>query len=456
MASVEQLLATLGRQVEARASELVSLLGVSQQTVSRLINAAGERVCRMGRARATRYALTRSLPGLGTRVPVHQVDERGDIRRYGELHLLVNGSHWLELADGSGRRFEGLPPFAADMSPQGYIGRSFTTHHPELSLPPSITYWSDDHRLIALAHRGEDCVGDLILGDESLNRFLADVPRSARRGDYPQLLHTSLSGQPGSSAGGEQPKFTVYSEGRHVLVKFADRDEGAASRRWRDLLVCESLALEAIRQAGLEAASATSLLLEGYRFLEVERFDRIGARGRKALVSLRALDNEYFGDLDTWTKAAGRLLKAGFVDAEDARRMRWLDTFGQLIGNTDRHFGNLSFFVEEPGFFLKTPGLFTKGARPLRLAPIYDMLPMVFAPEGASVVERSFVPQPRTADTLDVWPHAARSALAYWNQLIDSNELSAEFRERCARCRDAVESLVTSPPGASSPRTGAR
>jgi hypothetical protein len=442
MASVEQLLATLGRQVEARASELVSLLGVSQQTVSRLINAAGERVCRMGRARATRYALTRSLPGLGTRVPVHQVDERGDIRRYGKLHLLVNGSHWLELTDGSGRRFEGLPPFAADMSPQGYIGRSFTTHHPGLSLPPSITYWSDDHRLIALARRGEDCVGDLILGDESLNRFLAKTPSPVRRGDYPQLLHTSLSGQPGSSAGGEQPKFTAYSEGRHVLVKFADCDEGAASRRWRDLLVCESLALETIRQAGFEAASATSLLMEGYRFLEVERFDRMGARGRKALVSLRALDNEYFGDPDSWTKAARRLLDAGFIDAEDARRMRWLDTFGQLIGNTDRHFGNLSFFVEQPGFFLKTPGHFTKGARPLRLAPIYDMLPMVFAPEGARVIERSFVPPPPTADTLDVWPQAARSALGYWDQLIDSGELSAGFRERCARCREAVAQLA--------------
>jgi hypothetical protein len=455
MASVEQLLATLGRQVEARGSELVSLLGVSQQTVSRLINAAGERICRMGRARATRYALTRSLSGLGTRVPIHQVDEQGEIRQYAVLHLLMDGS-WLEHADGAGKRFEGLPPFAADMSPQGYIGRSFTTRHPEVLLPPNINYWSDDHRLVALARRGEDCIGDLILGDESLNRFLSETPPPVRRGDYPQLVRTSMSGQPGSSAGGEQPKFAAYSEGRHVLVKFADCDEGAASRRWRDLLVCESLALETIRQEGFEAASASSLLIEGYRFLEVERFDRIGARGRKALVSLRALDNEYFGNPDNWAKAAGRLLKAGFLDEEDARRMRWLDTFGQLIGNTDRHFGNISFFVKEPRFFLKEPGFFTKGARPLQLAPIYDMLPMVFAPEGASVVERSFVPQPRTADTLDVWPHAARSALAYWDQLVGSPELSDEFRERCARCRDAVELLLTSLPGASSPRTGAR
>lgn len=439
MATVEQLLAVLGRQVDARAGELSSLLGVSQQTVSRLITAAGDRVCRMGRARATRYARTRSIERLGTRVPVYQVDERGGSRQYGVIHLLANGPHWLELVDGVGKRFEGLPPFAADMSPQGYIGRSFTTRHPGLGLPQSISHWSDDHRLRALALRGDDCVGDFIIGEESLNRFLAETPHPVGGGNYPEIVRASMSGQPGSSAGGEQPKFAAYSEAGHVLVKFADRDESAASRRWGDLLVCENYALESIRQAGLQAASARSMLIDGYRFLEVERFDRIGARGRKALVSLRAIDNEYFGEPDTWTKAARRLLDARFIDAEDARRMRWLDTFGQLIGNTDRHFGNLSFFVDAPDFFVKDTGQ-------LRLAPIYDMLPMVFAPDGASVVERPFVPRPPTADNLDVWLDAARCAVAYWSRLADVVELSSEFRERCARCRDAVEELTAKAP----------
>jgi hypothetical protein len=435
MATVEQLLAVLGRQVSARAGELGALLDVSQQTVSRLITAAGDDVCRMGRARATRYARTRSIEALGTRVPVYQVDERGGSRQYGVLHLLANGLHWLEWVNGMGKRFEGLPPFAADMSPQGYIGRSFTTRHPELGLPQSISHWSDDHRLRALALRGEDCVGDFIIGEESLNRFLAEAPRPKSCGDYPEIVRASMSEQPGSSAGGEQPKFATYSEAGHVLVKFADRDEGAASRRWGDLLFCESFALEVVRLAGLQAASARSMLIDGYRFLEVERFDRIGARGRKALVSLRAIDNEYFGEPDTWTRASRRLLDARLIDAEDARRMRWLDTFGQLIGNTDRHFGNLSFFVEDPGFFVKETGR-------LRLAPVYDMLPMVFAPDGASVVERPFVPRPPAADNLDVWLDAARWAVAYWSRLSDAVELSGEFRERCARCRDAVEELM--------------
>lgn len=439
MASVEQLIAVLGRQVEARGGELASLLGVSQQTVSRLIAAAGLRICRMGRARTTRYALTRSVQKLGTQVSIHQVDEHGNIRKYGVLHLLAVGS-WLERPDGTGRRFEGLPPFAADMSPQGYIGRSFTARHQELGLPQSINSWSDDHRLIALALRGEDCVGDFILGDESLNRFITETPREINCGDYPELVLASMSGQPGSSAGGEQPKFAAYSEGRHVLVKFAGRDEGAASRRWGDLLVCESIALEVIREAEIQAASARHMLIDGYRFLEVERFDRIGERGRKALISLRAIDNEYIGGAENWTKASHRLLDAGFIDAEDARRIRWLDTFGQLIGNTDRHFGNLSFFVEDPSFFVK------EAAR-LRLAPIYDMLPMVFSPDGANLVERSFKPQAPTADNLDVWPQAALFAVNYWSRLIDEVALSGEFRERCVRCRDGVMEIAARAPG---------
>lgn len=434
MASVEQLLSVLGRQATMRAGELALLLGVSQPTLSRLITAAGDRVLQLGRGRATHYARTRALPELGTRLPIHRVDEAGRVRPHGVLYLLAAGRHWLEPkgGEGQGELFEGLPPFAADMSPQGYVGRSFTARYPELDLPARITDWSDDHRLIALARRGEDCVGDLILGDESLDRFLAEEPRAAHRDSYPELARASLAGQPGSSAGGEQPKFLTYAEGRHVLVKFAGGDDGATARRWRDLLVCEHLALEAVRAAGVSAASASTLDLGDYRFLEVERFDRVGVRGRRALLSLGAIDDESFGHRDTWTRAARRMAEARLISEEDARRIRWLDTFGQLTGNTDRHFGNLSFFVEGP--------------KQYRLAPVYDMLPMMFAPVGTSVIERTFEPRPPTAETLDVWPDAARHAVEYWARLAREPLLSGELRERCARSGDAVSALARRAP----------
>ena len=429
MVTVDQLLAELGRLGQARTSELTARLGVSQPTVSRLITAAGDRVCRMGTGRATRYALTRSIAPLGTRIPLYQADEAGKIHRYGTLHLLAGGHHWLAHEEGPGAFFEGLPPFAADMSPQGYVGRSFTTRYPELDVPRRITDWNDDHRLLALALRGEDCTGNLILGSESLNRFLAQTPLSVHPSAYPELARASMAGQPGSSAGGEQPKFTAYADGRHVLVKFSPADESAAAQRWRDLLVCESLALELLRAEGLPAAVARPLSIEGRRFLEAERFDRAGPRGRKALLSLGAIDDEYFGHRDTWTKAALRMLAARRLDPEDARTMRWFDSFGQLIGNSDRHFGNLSFFVEGESHF--------------RLAPVYDMLPMLFAPVGTDVIERRFEPAPPTADNLDVWPEAARCAVTYWGRLGASDELSSEFRQLALRCRDAVEATAS-------------
>ncbi|NOJ80482.1 type II toxin-antitoxin system HipA family toxin YjjJ [Myxococcus xanthus] len=435
MATLEQLLAALGRQVEVKGSELAAQLRVSRPTVSRLLASAGPSVCRMGQGPATRYARTRSIVPLGEQVRMYRVDETGRPHEAGVLHPLWNGGCWIAREDGVGERFAGLPPFAADMSPQGYLGRGFTSRHPELGLPPRITDWTEDHQLIALALRGDDCVGNHIIGAASLDRFLASPLRPVTEAQYPELARSSMSSEAGSSAGGEQPKFTAYTEGRHVLVKFAANDDGAAAQRWRELLVCEGLALEAVHAAGIPAAATRSIRVEGYQFLEVERFDRVGERGRKALLSLKAIDNEYLGHEgkgSTWTSAARYLLQSQYISDEDARRIRWLDTFGQLTGNTDRHFGNLSFFEDGP--------------RRFRLAPAYDMLPMMFAPVGTSIVERSFEPRPPTAETLDVWADAAQHALAYWNRLEQTSELSDTFRGHCARCRDSLAALMQRTP----------
>lgn len=437
MLSVERLLEVLRRRGEARASDLAADLGVSQPTVSRLLTAARDRVCRMGHARAARYAPTRAVAGLETVAPVHQVDEAGAVSEYGAIHPLTGDRHWFEYPDGRGMLFDGLPPFAWDMRPQGYLGRVFPTRFPELGLASRVADWGSDQQLIALARRGEDCVGNLILGGESLTRFFADVPPPLDRGAYPEAMRTALARPTGSSAGGEHPKFLGYVEGRHVLVKFAD-GEGAASDRWRDLLVCEAMALEAVRAASIPAASARWLDVAGSRFLETERFDRVGPRGRRGVVSLETVNAYYFGYAnDSWTKAAKRLRdEPGGVriSPEDVRRMRWLDTFGQLIGNTDRHFGNLTYFVD--------------GAQPpsLRLAPVYDMLPMLFAPQGVSVVEREFKPSPPTADNHDLWDDAARHALAYWDALWGTGELSPRVRDLCRRCLDQVAELTRQRP----------
>jgi hypothetical protein len=320
------------------------------------------------------------------------------------------------------------------MRPQGYIGRAFPALYPELRLPGRVNDWDDDHQLIALAMRGEDCVGNLIIGEASLNRFLANLPQSRTREDYPNLAAGALSGQPGSSAGGEHPKFTVYSGGRHLLVKFAGGD-GAAADRWRDLLVCEHLALETLRDAGIPVPASGWFDLDGCRYLELERFDRIGSRGRRGVISLWAINSHYLDPgFDKWSGASQRILKhpSLSLEAEHADRMVWLDAFGDLIGNTDRHFGNFSFFAEEARELVLTP------------TPAYDMLPMVFAPTDANVVERQFVPSPPNALNLHLWSGVANHALKYWSRLCEENELSTDFRQIAKKCGDTLARLVAS------------
>jgi hypothetical protein len=315
---------------------------------------------------------------------------------------------------------------------QGYIGRSFPHRYPELNLPPRTTDWSDDHHLIALAKRGEDCVGNLILGEESLDRFLSQRPEPRTRADYPLLASGALAGQPASSAGGEHPKFVTHTQGRHVLVKFAAGD-GAAADRWRDLLVCEHVALEVLREAGIPVPAATLFDFEGIRFLELDRFDRIGERGRLGVISLYAINCHFLGEpFDSWSRAIQRIREEPllWLDDEQADRVVWLDTFGDLIGNTDRHFGNCCFFAEE--------------SRELSLAltPVYDMLPMVFAPADGNLVERNFSPRSPAALNLHVWHDAAHHADHYWSRLRDDERLGMSFRKLVKASRDTLSRLI--------------
>lgn len=167
-----------------------------------------------------------------------------------------------------------------------------------------------------------------------------------------------------------------------------------------------------------------------YRFLEIERFDRVGARGRRGLLSLAALDNEYLGAAGPgihWTSLAPRLLERRFIQAEDARRLRWLDVFGQLIANSDRHFGNVSFLTSGPDEF--------------RLAPAYDMLPMTYVPSVTTVAERSFVPEPPTTATFDIWAHAALHASAFWTRVANESAINDPFRAIARQCKQSVDLL---------------
>jgi hypothetical protein len=316
------------------------------------------------------------------------------------------------------------------MAPQGYLGHGFAARFPELSLPPRLEDWTDDHRLLALSRRGEDCVGNLIIGDDSFARYLATPTVSVGPAAYPDLAKKSSTVPAGSSAGGERPKFGTFSQGRHVLVKFAPETDTATASRWRGLLWCEWKALQTIAAAGIPAPAASCHDIGGWRFLEVERFDRVGERGRRAVVSLFALNNEYLDGSNSWTAAIPALQRAPFSLADpDAARIRWLDVFGQLIANTDRHLGNITFFLDP--------------SRRIRLAPAYDFLPMFLAPTGDVIVHREPQPAPPSSSTLEVWPDAAQWALQYWSEVRSNPNLDEGIRTFAEKSMTALAALAS-------------
>jgi len=414
-------------------------LGVGQATLSRAVTALGERVIRIGGGRSTRYGLRRELPKIGSSWPLFCISAQGEPALLGRLHALSRDQYWLDAAIGKYPQLsDGLPFFLQDLVPQGFIGRTVPRRFPELGLPERITDWNDDHVLAYLCQRGEDCVGNLMLGDESLQRFLKQfgaaqtrlIDSKARPREYPLLADAAISGTvPGSSAGGEHPKFTTsIREGRatrHVLVKFSPGGDDRIAQRWADLLTCEHLATHVLNRANLTPATTELLVSGGRTFLEAERFDRAGVRGRTGLVSLAALANEYLGRRDSWISATGSLATLGVISRPDAETVRRIATFGQLIANTDMHFGNLSFRLSFDG--------------PLTLAPVYDMLPMLYAPlAGGTLTSHEFEPPLPTGDNLDIWKEMVGIAQTYWLEVANHDAVSAGFAAHAKRNADRI------------------
>jgi hypothetical protein len=431
MASRADVLRLLRSRPGIPAAELAAGLGVSPSRLSRLLGEVGEAVRRFGRARATRYALARTIQDVGVSAPIHEVGVDGTPSEAGRLSFLEPDGFWLAYEGEEGLQ-QHPPMFLKEGGPSGFLGRQFSAWNPELGLPSRLEAWRVEDYVRALALRGEDAVGNLIVGTESLARFLRLEERPNEPREYPELARSTAAKMRPSSAGGDRPKFTAFVGGRHVLVKFAPPGESDEGRRWRDLLLCEHVALDVIRDAGVAPAAASRVLdIQGWRFLEVTRFDRVGPRGRVGVRSLEAVKIDEMISARGWTAAVDALASGvrPRIRPEDARRVRWLDAFGSLSGNSDRHDGNLSFLRDASGA--------------LSLAPAYDTAPMALAPVAAGVLDDSWVPEPPLPTALAEWQLAVPAALGYWAQLSRERRLDAQLRQRAREGRSAVEHLAS-------------
>jgi hypothetical protein len=418
----------------ATSTELQTQLSVSQPTVSRALAPlilSGE-VRALGAARARRYLLPRNIEDVGREIPVMRVDVQGAVTPFGRMVPLPGGRFWVDEADGVSQLHDGLPWFLNDMRPQGFMGRTFAHAHPELQLADDPRHWSDDDALKALVLFGDDLPGNLIVGEQAFQRYHGLAQRASRVdscGDYPAMAEQAMRGTlPGSSAGGEQPKFCTITGGRHVLVKFSPAGVSAVNQRVRDLLVCEHLALQTLGQAGLPAARTQIFSVGGRTFLESERFDRTPA-GRIGMVSLEVYDSEYVGKVDNWAATANRMAESRLLTPDDAAQLRLLEAYGLLIANTDRHYGNISLLLADDDW---------------HLSPTYDMLPMLYAPVNGELVAREFTDRPLfpTAATLAEWTQAKALAAVFWRAASGDVRISAGFRAIAERNLVSLQALL--------------
>jgi|GEM_PF-33744 len=452
----------LAARDSATALELAAVLGISRSSVARLLAELGEEVVRLGAARNARYCLRREVFGIGHRWPVRRVTERGDLQSFATLEAVRGGFRLTPVPsilrkDYPDGYFSGIPFIFADARPQGFLGRAQARQAANrIGLPPDPRNWTAEHTLAYLVTFGDDLPGELVVGDEMsshieqgstgamTNSLAAAIPAADRKSQYPSLADRVMLGETvGSSAGGEQPKFVTWiiDEGdipRAVIVKFSTTTNTAAGRRWADLLQAEAIALGVLHESGVSAPSVEVIDTPLRRFLEVTRYDRIGPHGRRGVISLGSVEAGMIsGTVNNWVDAATALESQGLLDAASATQLRRLWCFGNLIGNNDMHFGNVSLWWTDEGRF--------------SLAPIYDMLPMVFAPTQGELVRRSFELPEHRPELNNDWEVATGWALKFWSRIMDDASISKEFLALAEATHDRVRAFQ-SYPSLTSPR----
>jgi len=130
--------------------------------------------------------------------------------------------------------------------------------------------------------------------------------------------------------------------------------------------------------------------------------------------------------------AANRMANDGRLSPQDAGSLRWLSVFSSLIGNNDQHFGNISLIMLD-------------GSRLYRLAPAYDVLPMVYKPLDGTVPSRPLTLPAIVPGAPDEWPSALESASQFWNQTKSDHRISEQFRMICSENYKLVNGLFAGP-----------
>lgn len=287
------------------------------------------------------------------------------------------------------------PAFIHDIAPSGAAKR-FLMAHLGRERPVGI---SDD--LYLLARSTPAPVGNLRIKESMSHLDTSDpmgftrqdvISRDQRFLEYAYEQGAAIGGATG--AGGEAPKLLMTEGKDGLLYPDAALDDVQASQHWfikfarnqalkndQDILRAECLYYRALRVLGVETVATDELALEeGVKpSLWMKRFDRkVADQGveRLAVESIYSLagvtqpgsrmdhGEVLRGLVKLWVQA-GQGGQAGELIADYLRR----DLINKILGNSDNHGRNMAVIRE---------------AGTLRLAPIYDLAPMVLDAEGVT------------------------------------------------------------------------
>jgi hypothetical protein len=411
---------------------------ISQPSASRILSGLKADILVMGKARETKYAALRKIDN-SAEFPIYEILNDGNSRHLGMLYAIYPQGFYFstKTPDAVSSFYPDLPYFLNDLRPAGFLGRLIPLQNQDLHLPQDIHFWTAEHCLKYLSIRGWNTVGNLIIGEKAFQLYLENcqhpkyaVNRNNRKKQYPNYATEILAmGDPGSSAGGEHPKFTtiLLPEHQHVLVKFSPPTNTDIGMRISDLLVCEYIALRVLKKHGQAAADADILLQDDRLFLEVKRFDRVGQFSRLGVVSLGSLDAEFTGVSGSWSGISAELVKNDIIPESLLKRIRFLELFGECIANNDMHAFNLSFI--------------TQGQRVIDLAPTYDMTCMLFMPRNYQIIPIAFKPPLPMAADKEIWENVFNAVIDFWETVLRDDRISPSFKVIAGECKDKISAL---------------
>ena len=163
----------------------------------------------------------------------------------------------------------------------------------------------------------------------------------------------------------------------------------------------------------MSAANTQLFQFGGRVFLERQQFDRVGETGRMPMVLLLAIDAEFVGLAQSWSKVAHQMHQQKLISSENEQVCIWNELYGHWTGNSDMRLGILSMTVTECGF---------------KSLPAYDMLPMTYAPVRGEIVERNFILPVKPMLHADLWQLSGEVTLEFWERIVADQRVSKDFR----------------------------